>query len=167
MGLNPRVVMRLFTKLARGDIKLPDAKKQAIKAKCEDRAIKAWLAYEKLHSEEDLKEKYGADIFKDPTFMKEAASFGGHVRKNKMPPQFQNFILNRQRLLRFPVPSATVGWSTFLSQNRVETPLPPDPHGKPQFQVQWQQKDCLYRVICGKISYFQIIFRFSLHFPLL
>ena len=148
MGLKTQIVLRLFHKLRQGLIQLSQAKAEALKAKCEDRAISAWLLDEDMETEEELKEKYGDDIFEDTNFIREASQFKGHIRRG-MPIGFRAFIENRKRMLRLPQQAETEGWKQFLAVRRKES----DSTSSSAALVAdvWLQKRCSYKIFHGTI----------------
>ena len=135
------------------------AKKEAKQVKAEERAIKSWLHYEKMDSEEDIKKKYGSDIFQDITFKREAAKYSKNLR-NKLLAGFQQFINNRRAMLKLSKGAGTAGWKVFVT-HMVQKTKPSSPPSlslssssaeveKPQEQqLEWQEKKCNYKIFQG------------------
>ena len=141
--------MLLLHKLRTFQIQINEAKAAAAKARCEDRAIRAWLLKENFTSEEQLKKKYGNAIFEDASFAREAAKFSGHVKK-EMPSGFAHFITNRQALLRLPSQENNYGWQNFTIPVPVEQPEGFSSSSTTDPRVFYKQKKCAYKIFHGK-----------------
>ena len=159
--MRPEIIIRLFHKIKAGELDLAEAKREALQAKAEERAIQSWITFEKCKSEEDIKKKYGKDIFEDPTFKKEAAKYRSNIRKPIMAG-FKAFITNRRVMLSQPKVAGKAAWKTFTTHMVVKTCDSSSSTALESdlvYRSEWKQKVSNYKVFQGNWVVFQLIHR--------